>query len=139
MWLVRASENGCCPYYEHPTVAVVVDSLFLTNQPGQTSGETNMRKALLSLGRWSGLAILLFTTSARLFAGSQMPKQQWTPRDRNRPLPPVVTPGTPSRQEEAGVPPSDAVVIFNGSDLSNWEAVSGEGAAKWKVGKGYFE
>jgi hypothetical protein len=39
--------------------------------------------------------------------------------------PPVVTPG------ENGGPPSDAVVLFNGKDLSGWE-----GADKWRVEDG---
>jgi len=57
--------------------------------------------------------------------------------DRNAPQPPVVTPGEPSTQAQAGKPPSDAVILFNGKDLSNWESVNG-GPADWKVEKGDF-
>jgi len=57
--------------------------------------------------------------------------------DRNAPQPPVVTPGEPSTQTQAGKPPSDAIVLFNGKDLSNWESVNG-GPAEWKVEKGDF-
>ncbi len=64
--------------------------------------------------------------------------QQWTIHDRNRPHPPVITPGHASTQEQPGRPPSDAIVLFNGKDLSGWEQLSG-GPAKWKVGDGYFE
>lgn len=49
------------------------------------------------------------------------------------PVPKVVTPGpyTP------GTPPSDAVVLFNGKDLSEWVAVADRKAsAKWKVAEG---
>ena len=42
------------------------------------------------------------------------------------PVPPVVTPG------QAGAPPSDAVVLFDGSDLSAWSAEDGS-AAGWRV------
>jgi hypothetical protein len=42
------------------------------------------------------------------------------------PVPPVVTPG------RDGVPPSDAVVLFDGSDLLAWEAEVG-GDAGWRV------
>jgi hypothetical protein len=42
------------------------------------------------------------------------------------PEPPVVTPG------QAGAPPSDAVVLFDGSDLSAWSAEDGS-AAGWRV------
>jgi len=63
----------------------------------------------------------------------------WGPQhDRNAPQPPVVDPGMASTQAEVGKPPSDATVLFNGKDLSNWESVKG-GPAGWKVGKGYFE
>jgi len=58
--------------------------------------------------------------------------------DRNAPQPPVVTPGEASTQAQPGKPPSDAIVLFNGKDLSNWESLKG-GPALWRVGKGYFE
>lgn len=63
---------------------------------------------------------------------------RWTQHDRNRPVPNVVTPGTPSTQEQPGKAPSDAKMLFHGHDLSNWESIKG-GPAQWKVGEGYFE
>jgi hypothetical protein len=72
-------------------------------------------------------------------SGNPQAATEWGIHDRNRPQPPVVTPGTASTQEKAGNPPSDAVVLFNGKDLSNWESVKDGGPAKWAVGKGYFE
>lgn len=45
------------------------------------------------------------------------------------PIPPIVSPG------EAGQPPSDAVVLFEGSDLSGWEHADGQAAA-WVVNDG---
>lgn len=59
--------------------------------------------------------------------------------DRNRAQPPVVTPGTSSTQEQAGKPPSDAVVLFDGADLAGWRAVEGGGPAKWKARNGVLE
>jgi hypothetical protein len=58
--------------------------------------------------------------------------------DRNRPQPPVVDPGTPGSEQSPGRPPSDAVVLFDGSDLSKWRQKDGS-PAKWKLGAGYFE
>lgn len=63
---------------------------------------------------------------------------RWKIHDPARPLPPVVDPGTPSTQEAPGRPPSDAVVLFDGKDLSHWSAQNGS-PAKWKVENGYLE
>lgn len=64
----------------------------------------------------------------------------WAIHDRNRPQPPVVTPGSFSTQEQPGKPPSDAVVLFDGSDLSKWEADEGQGVpTKWVVKNGAME
>jgi len=60
--------------------------------------------------------------------------------DPNRPQPPLVTPGTFSTQEQPGKPPSDAVVLFDGTDLSKWEADEGDGVpTKWIVKDGAME
>jgi Domain of Unknown Function (DUF1080) len=58
--------------------------------------------------------------------------------DMNRPAPMVVDPGTPSTPDVVGRAPSDAVVLFEGKDLSAWAQKDGS-PAKWKVGNGYFE
>jgi hypothetical protein len=50
--------------------------------------------------------------------------------DPDRPAPPKVTPGQLSIDKEAGTAPSDAVVLFNGNDLSKWES------SDWKVENG---
>jgi hypothetical protein len=65
-------------------------------------------------------------------------EQQWKQHDRNRPEPRVITPGTESTQDQPGKPPSDALILFDGKDLSAWESVKG-GPAPWKVGDGYLE
>ena len=64
-----------------------------------------------------------------------LPGGKWHVHDGDRPLPPVVTPGTCSTQEEPGRPPSDAVVLFDGKDLSHWRGQSGKPAA-WKIEDG---
>jgi hypothetical protein len=58
--------------------------------------------------------------------------------DPNRPLPPVIDPGTASTQQTPGRPPSDAIALFDGKDLSKWQHKDGS-TAKWKVENGYFE
>jgi len=63
---------------------------------------------------------------------------RWKIHDPNRPLPAVINPGTPSTQDSPGRPPSDAVVLFDGKDLSKWAHKDGS-APKWKVENGYAE
>ena len=52
------------------------------------------------------------------------------------PVPPVVTPGT-ELKGGGFTAPSDAVVLFDGKDLSQWESVKG-GPAEWDVHDGVF-
>ncbi len=65
-----------------------------------------------------------------------LPGQAWHVHDSNRPHPNMVKPG-----KVCGAPPSDAAVLFDGSDLSRWMQRQGgkEVDAKWKVKDGYFE
>lgn len=63
---------------------------------------------------------------------------RWKPNDEDRPVPPVIEPGTASTQDMPGHPPSDAVVLFDGKDLSQWTDKDGQ-PAKWKVADGYME
>jgi len=63
---------------------------------------------------------------------------QWKPGDHNRPQPAKVVAGLPSTQEKGGTAPSDAIVLFDGKDLVNWQDHKGQ-PPQWKVGDGYFE
>ena len=64
----------------------------------------------------------------------------WAVHDPNRPQPKLVTPGTFSSQEQPGTPPSDAIILFDGTDLSKWEADEGTGVpTKWVVKNGAME
>jgi len=60
-----------------------------------------------------------------------LPGQPWRVHDSNRPQPPVVTPGTASTARKPGQAPSDAAILFDGTDLSAWKGR--EGVAQWKV------
>jgi hypothetical protein len=52
--------------------------------------------------------------------GSPLPGQKWLVHDHSRTQPRKVTPGAPLNTVSA---PSDAIVLFNGKDLSKWSAV----------------
>ena len=71
-------------------------------------------------------------------AALAQPDPNWIDHDRNRPQPPVVAPATASTQEQAGKPPSDAVVLFDGKDLSQWVSMDGS-PTKWITRDGYME
>jgi hypothetical protein len=69
----------------------------------------------------------------------QIPGQKWRVHDMERPRPPKVTPGLPLPSQP---PPSDAIVLFDGKDLSQWVTQARGGAPqapKWKVENGYME
>ena len=72
---------------------------------------------------------------------SSLPAQtetKWKAHDRNRPAPTAVDPGAPGTENSTGRAPADAIVLFDGKDLSKWAHKDG-GDAKWKVADGYFE
>lgn len=68
------------------------------------------------------LALLVIGTSA--FAQIKDPKatEVWDP------VPRKVTPGTTN-----AAPPSDAIILFDGSNLNEWASTNDKGAAKWDV------
>jgi hypothetical protein len=92
-----------------------------------------------------GFAVILFllaglvaASASKRFSQTAAQKadlEMWAIHDMTRPVPPVVDPGP------AGPPlpaPADAVVLFDGKDLGQWEDSKG-GAAGWKVDNGYAE
>jgi len=64
-----------------------------------------------------------------------IPGQKWKVHDIDRPRPRQITPVID------GKPPSDAVVLFDGKDLSKWDGVKDgkKVPAAWKVENGYME
>ena len=62
-------------------------------------------------------------------------QQRWPVHSMDRPRPPVVDPG-PARPPQP--PPSDAIVLFDGTDLSNWRQAD-RSEPQWIVRDGYME
>jgi hypothetical protein len=80
---------------------------------------------------WLGMAVLAQAPNANRAAELQ----KWGVHDETRPMPPVVDPGP------AGPPspvPSDAIVLFNGKDMSGWTTSKGA-PAKWVVNDGIMQ
>jgi hypothetical protein len=92
-------------------------------------------------GERTPLRALPFVLAAVVFVSKPclaQPDPNYLDHDRTRPQPAVVTPGTSSTQEQAGKPPSDALVLFDGKDISQWVAMDGS-PTKWITRDGYME
>lgn len=92
-----------------------------------------MTRPTLTLATSAFLAITCLAFEAS-YAQANRP-EQWKIHDVDRPQPAVVDPGTPGKPRR---PPSDAIVLFDGKDLSKWRGANGA-AAKWRVANGYME
>ncbi len=81
--------------------------------------------------------IVRLLCSAVLMAGSAdaQPSREWPIHSPGRPHPAVVDPGPGALPVPA---PKDAIVLFDGTDLSKWRHFNGSAAA-WIVRDGYFE
>lgn len=55
-----------------------------------------------------------------------LPGNTYRVHDGTRPQPPIVEPGTASTQDDPGKAPSDAIVLFDGSDHSAWNLPNGQ-------------
>ena len=97
-----------------------------------------LNRRLFALMTLLSFAVLGISTEMATRIASGQTESRWNIHDRNRPTPSVVEPGTTGTQETAGRPPSDAVVLFDGKDLSQWQMKDG-GPPKWKLEKGYLE
>jgi len=75
------------------------------------------------------ILLILLCFAVKITAQELKWKPEHTENWNNQPV--VVTPG------DGAQPPSDAIVLFDGKDLSAWQQLDGSDA-KWKVEKGFF-
>ena len=97
----------------------------LMNNPGYQDMENTMKTLY-------GFVLCVVVALALVATAADDPPGKWKVHDMDRPQPQVITPGT------AGSPPSDAVVLFDGKDASEWVGRGGQ-PAKWKVENGAME
>jgi hypothetical protein len=97
------------------------------------------------------LALVLLAAAASAFQTEPAPKKKvgytdtpvlpgmkWRVHDPDRPQAPAVDPGTGSPGAQPGKPPSDAVVLFDGKDLSKWQTAEGQEPG-WVLKDGVLE
>jgi hypothetical protein len=112
---------------------------------------TGSKAPIFAVAAIATLAVISLTAQARQekareATGAQRPKLgykdtpmlpggKWHVHDGDRPQPRVIRPGTCRTQDAPGQAPSDAVVLFDGTDLAHWGDGRG-GEATWKVQDG---
>jgi len=94
-----------------------------------------MKKSLRVLSNTLTILILALASGHPVAAQTD---QKWKAHDRNRPAPTAVDPGAPGTETSPGRAPADAIVLFDGKDLSKWAQKDGT-PTKWKVTGDYFE
>jgi hypothetical protein len=74
--------------------------------------------------------LIAFLSIASMASAQEIDRSKGDPKlsEYWSPVAPVVTPGTTAQD-----PPSDAIVLFNGKDFSNWVSVRGGNAAPWTI------
>jgi len=92
--------------------------------------------------RFGVIALMVCLAIGITIKGGQAWQQEgvhaWNIHDPERPLPPVVDPGPEPDGAVIAQVPSDAIMLFDGSDLGKWESSRG-GPAPWGVENGYAE
>lgn len=81
-----------------------------------------------------GAVVLLTALGLNCLA---QPDPNWVDHDRLRPMATPIDPGLASTQDQVGKAPSDAVVLFDGQDVSKWVSMDGS-PTKWIAKDGYM-
>jgi len=76
-------------------------------------------------------SLTIFTILLPILGNSKEPSSDTS-------IPPIVNPGTSGNPDKVGKPPSDAIVLFDGSNFDQWESTKG-GEVKWKLIDGAME
>jgi len=84
------------------------------------------------LMRIVGVILVAVFFGVSSYAAIEMKKYEV--HDKTRENPPVITPG-----EHYWLPPSDAIVLFDGQDTSEWVSEKDGGDVKWIVENGYMQ
>lgn len=93
----------------------------------ESTGMKQMKMVMASLVAATAATVVF----GGLYGDTPDERHAWGVHDWNHPLPPKVT-------AEPGQPPSDAVVLFDGTSLDNWESDKGE-PTKWRLADGVME
>src|SRR5437868_1648465 len=91
--------------------------------------------AIFTSAIFGGLSYAAEHAAVGYTATPMLPGGKWHVHAPDRPQPRVVTPGTFSTPDQPGKPPADAIVLFDGTDLSKWRAADGKPSG-WKVESG---
>lgn len=93
-------------------------------------------KSVLSLSVISAMLMVTASSLAALYGDPPDETHPWQVHDMRRERPAVVTPG-----KQVGDAPADAVILFDGTDLSKWEADKREKGepSKWRIVNGVLE
>jgi hypothetical protein len=99
-----------------------------------------MKNSLLSIAVLSALLVPGIAEDAK--TSNPVPNKPWTQEEIDQLRPTVITPPGFTTNDTAGAPPSDAIVFFDGKDISKLKGSgknSPNGEFRWKVENGYME